>query len=266
MRPAMLLAALLVLSASTAAAQSLSGTVLAVESGDSIEGARVMLRNSSGDLLSQTLSDATGAFFLAVPRPGDYLVDVTHDAWAAVEPVAVTVGDGEAVIIEVRLSRSLVRMEALTVTARRRDPRHDATFEGALERYRQYPTLGSRRVMMPDDVELRSATRVGDALRHLPRGGSCMIVYSNGVLVHNEEWLEGWLETSAVNLDALEFYRTYADAPQSYRGFPTYVLSPHDCSVLALWTMQEDRPPKSHGWLRFLGAAGLLLVLIVTTN
>jgi hypothetical protein len=258
--PAALLAALLA-AAAPASAQSVRGRVLDEAAGLAIEGAHVVLRAAGGAIVAQDTTDAAGSFLLAAARPGGYTLTAGHPAYTSMAATPVRIGDREQVVVDIRLARAAVTLEPLTVTGRRRDPLHEATFEGALARRAAFPEFGPRRVLLKTDPELTSSLKVSDVVTFMPPTRGCLIVYSNGNLVGTQEGVEDLLEGSAFRLEAFEFYRTYADAPAGMRFAPVYALSPNQCSVLALW---PDRGPgRGRTLLRAAIAAALVGALVV---
>ena len=233
-----------------------------------IRAARLTLLTDNDRVESRAVTDSTGAFQLHARFAGDYRVEVEHNGFAPLDPLPVRVEREEELVLEIRLSRSVMALDPLTVVARRRDPRHDATFEGALARHERFPSIGTRRVIMRDDVEFRTAMDVNDVLRMMfPGPGPCRIIYWNGnpVPAVQQELIVEWMRTPATTLEAVEFYRRYNDAPLGMRSIPMGILSPTNCSVIALWPRLSADPAEAArrfpGWVRF-GAAALAAVLL----
>lgn len=249
--------------AAPAGAQSVHGRVLDGATDEAIAGAEVRLHDAAGRVIGRTLSDAQGRFFLLAPSPGEFALGARLVGYAAMEPVPLRLDAEELVEVEVRLAVVAVQLEPLTVTGRRPDVHQDATFEGALARHGRFPGIGSRRVILRDDVELRSAIRVSDTFTRFVPPRRCLILYWNGTLALSPEAVSGWLESSAAHLDALEFYRSYHDAPLDFRGVPPYVLDPTGCSVIALWLDQVPDPRRRWNALKFVGVVAVALLLFV---
>lgn len=251
-------------------AQIVRGRVIEDGTDLPIRDARLTLLTGAGRAESRAVTDSTGTFQLHARFAGDYRVEVEHNGYAPLEPRSVRVEREQELVLEIRLSRSVMALDPLTVVARRRDPRHDATFEGALARHERFPSIGWQRVIMRDDVEFRTAMDVNDVLRMmLPvRSGACRIIYWNGrpVPTADREMIdEVWMRTSASTLEAVEFYRYYNDAPQGMRSIPMGIMSPMNCSVIALWPRLSPDPAEAArrfpGWVRF-GAAAVAAVLL----
>lgn len=250
-------ALLFAFSAAAATGQSVRGTLTDNETGDGIAGARVVLRDTSGTLIHQTTTSTAGEFLLVAARAGNYALSAEHQGYAPLSAITLELGMDEAVEVAVRLSRGVIAIEPLVVTARRRDARQVATVEGARTRYELFPTHGMRRVVMRGDVELRSAVNARDVFDFFPPRRDCLILYWNGALVREPETVGFWMTSPAVYLEALEFYRNYLDAPLGYRGVPPYVTSPHSCSVMALWQDPTYAARERRPWRRFAVFAGI---------
>lgn len=246
------------------AAQTIDGVARAADTGEPLEGVELVLRNDRGGVVSGAATGSDGRFVLSVKTPGPHTLEATRFGYAAVAPMEIEVGR-ELVEVELRLSPSPVELEPLVVLGRRPDPKHEATFEGAVARYEQLPSAGWRRVVMRSDAEFVGAMRVTDILRWFPPARGCRIVFSEGRVATSPESARMWLgEASTSVLEAVEFYRTWSDAPIGLRDVPPYVLDPTRCAVVALW-MRRDPPPAGSWWSRALATtAAFALVYLVS--
>ncbi|MGH7470090.1 MAG: hypothetical protein ACRENP_19265 [Longimicrobiales bacterium] len=124
------------------------------------------------------------------------------------------------------------------MTARRRDPRHDATYEGLYARHARSHLVGPSRVVLRTDAEIRSSINVRDVLlwflpaRRPSAGLGCMAVYWNGMLVHGPASAEFWLGLSTTDLEGVEYYRNLIDAAFVFRDLPGYLEGRTRCSVV----------------------------------
>lgn len=258
--PSLIALILLALPASPAAAQTVAGVVQDVDTGEPLEEVELVLRNERGAVVSGATTRSDGRFALAAQSPGPHTLEATRFGYTAVAPMEIEVGR-ELVEVEVRLSPSPVQLEPLVVLGRRPDPRHEATFEGALARYEQLPPAGSRRVVMRSDAEFVATMRVSDIMRWFPPSRGCRIVFWEGRVATTAETAEMWLEEASTSvLEAVEFYRTWSDAPVGLRDVPPYVVVPTGCSVVALW-MRLDPPPEGSWWSRALAAAAAFVLV-----
>src|SRR5690606_19744892 len=129
---------------------------------------------------------------------GEHEIRASHEAHRPVA-TALALGAGELLVVDLRLARTVARLGPLTITARARDPRHDASYEGLYARRSDFPRVGSRRAVLHTAPEMRSM-RVRDVLRWMEprlrrRSGfffsaepedelpGCWVVYWNGRMV-----------------------------------------------------------------------------------
>jgi hypothetical protein len=102
----------------------------------------------------------------------------------------------------VELGRQAIALEPITVTGRREDPRHAATFEGFLARRAEARPVGPDRVVLSTDPEMAAVMSVSDVLRWFPRARGCLIVFLDG---RRTSWPV--LEMSTSLFEGVEFYQ-----------------------------------------------------------
>lgn len=241
-------------------AQTVTGTVLDAESGEAVSGVALRLRNALGNVVASAETGEDGAFVLAARSEGEHTLEVDRLGYAPVPPHPVTL-DREIVEVEIRISRAPIEIEPVTVTARRHDPRHDATLEGMLARHEQLPSVGPRRVALASGPEFVGAMTVEHVLRWFGRRG-CTILYRDGMLVTSGDFASHLISEASANWwQAIEFYRRYHEAPLGMRDVPPYVTMPTNCSVIALWTSDEPVAPGRSVWRRLAVATGFVAIL-----
>lgn len=249
---------LLGLPASGLAAQTVMGVVLDGDSGEPIAGASVTLLAPEEVVLARTETGRDGRFILPARAAGIYAVTAERLGYAPARSDSLALGI-ESMEVELRLFRSPLELAPLTVVARRRDGRHDASFEGALIRHALFPRVGSRRVVFRGDPEFRSSIVTTDVLRWFTPRRGCTIVWAGGLMARSRNQAEMWLsEVSTEDLEAVEFYRSWADAPVEMKDFPSYVDSPSRCSVVAVWPRLDPPPARIVTAGHLLGAAGVI--------
>lgn len=244
-----------------AAAQTVTGTVLDVDTGEPVSGVALLLRNELDNVVARAETGEDGRFALAARNPGPYVIEVERLGYAPLPPQPLTL-DRELAEVEIRLSRAPIEVDPVTVTGRRRDPRHEATLEGALARYEIFPRVGSRRVALRGGPEFVAAMEVQHVLRWFgPRSG-CTILYRDGRLVTSAVIVqELFLEGPADWWQAIEFYRRYQDAPRDLRDVPPYLDSPFGCTVVALWSRDDPDAPGRSTWARMAYLGGFVAVI-----
>ena len=110
------LAALLLI-APGAQAQTLRGVVQDESTGVAIEGALLLLLDGGGDLMGTILSDETGAFLLRAAASGRYSLRAERLGYATYTSQPISLADGAAVRVQLRLGIDAIPLEALTVLA-----------------------------------------------------------------------------------------------------------------------------------------------------
>jgi hypothetical protein len=257
---------LVVTSPLRAEGQTVVGTVLDGQSGEGVPAATVSLLGAEGVLERRTETDGEGRFLLPARTAGTYTLEVQRIGFASTrtEPLSL---ESEVVEVEVRLFPTPIELASLTVVGRRRDARHEATFEGALARHQLFPRAGTRRVILRGDPEFGSSIPATDILRRLPPIRECVIVHQNGIMAQTRETAMMWLEeVSTENLEALEYYRYWSDAPVELKDFPSYLgpRPPTDCSVVALWPRVDPPPARPLGRMLWVGGIVGALFLVQT--
>lgn len=242
-----------------ASGQLVEGLVSDAETGDPLPGVALELVSAAGTSVAQTESDSLGNFVLTARAAGEYRIEATRLGY---QPLSTDpfVLEREILELELLLSRAPLELDAVTVVGRRHDPRHDATFEGALVRKQQLPDVGPRRVILRHEPEMRASDRVSDVLRGQPGMSGCMILYQNGNLVEDAVAVnEMWLDSPAEFWEGVEYYRRWEDAPLELQNFPNYVRIPMGCTVVALWGRTEGIQNERPIWKRALQLGGILV-------
>ncbi len=266
--PPLLVAAVVVLvglvAPSLSQAQTVEGRVIDAELGDPIEGVSLALLNDAGVEVAAGESDAEGRFYLVARQAGLHTLTAERLGYAPMDPLEMLL-EREILEVELQLARSPIELDPLTVVGRRHDPRLDATFEGALARREQLPSVGPNRVVLRTDPEFAAAGSVHQVARWFGPYQGCMIVWQNGLMRHDaqlssraqiQEFLD---ELPAGFWEGLEYYRRWNDAPLGLRDIPHWVDMPSGCSVLALWP-RMDHPDQPALWKRALGLGGIVAV------
>jgi hypothetical protein len=238
----------------------MEGVVTDAATREPIAGAELVLRNQRGAVVARAETGADGRFVLPAQDPGPHTAEVRRLGYTEVPPLSIELGR-DVVDVEIRLSLSPVPLDPLVVRGRRYDPRHDATWEGALARYDRLPSVGARRVVMRTDPEFAGSFVPAQVLRWFPRGHGCTIVFFDGRVATRPETAGWWLhELSTEDLEAIEFYRSWHDAPHGLQDVPPSVTSPSSCSVVALWPRTAPTRPLAW-WKRVLYLAGSVVLL-----
>jgi hypothetical protein len=237
------------------------------ETGTPLAGARVSLRGESATVDVSGTTDGDGLVRL-VAEPGSYTIEASHVDYLSVEPRQLTLRAAEELLVELKLSRTVVVLEPLIVTGTRRDPRHDATRAGMLARRALHADGWNQMVLMHGD-SLMLGTRISEVVQRLPAsiGTRCRIYFWEGNLVPSLLDASILADRHPQHFGAVEVYRTWDDAPQAYRQAPSYITdSPMICSIVALWSRTDVQPDRSNRWWAVLASAVVAATVILLSR
>lgn len=185
--------------------------------------------------VARAVSSDSGSFHLLARKPGRYRIEARHPTYQLAVTDVLDVGR-ETLVVELALSTGAIALDSLVVTARRRDIRRDATWDGFLARREIFPPAGGRRAVSREDPEMQSAMRVSDVLTwFIARPDRCRIVWWNGTPIHSPFMADELLDGSAAHFGGVEYYRSWSDAPMGLRDIPAYISDPWPCAVIVLW-------------------------------
>lgn len=217
------------------AGQAVQGQIRDAETRDPITGVEIRLMSLGGDEVARAVSSDSGSFQLLARKAGRYRLEARHPSYELAVTDVLDVGR-ETVVVELPLTRGAIALDSLVVTARRRDVRRDATWEGFLARREIFPPVGGRRAVTHEDPQMRSAMRVRDVLTWFTfKTERCHIVWWNGSLIHGALLADEFLNDSATFFGGVEYYRNWIDAPMALKDYPTHVSDPMSCAVVVLW-------------------------------
>ncbi len=261
-RPVPLALVLLALAA-PAAAQTLRGRVVDARTGAPIPQAAVTAHREGGER-ARVRSGADGAFALRLPGGGTYRLRVERIGYREWESGDVSLGAGETLEMELRVTAAPVEVEEVRATARS-EPRHvpsleDRGFYARRDRgFGRFATrshwknrfnrglldLMAREPGMPRltaratrvEFQRTGGTQRGRTQATLRRSGCLPRVFLDGVLIQIES--ADMLDDLAApeHVEAIEFYRGAAQIPPEFQG-PEPV-----CGVLVVWTRMGDGEP-----------------------
>lgn len=103
-----------------ARAQSVSGTLIASDTGEPVEGAMLHLLDSSGATVGSRLSDAAGRFLLLAPAPGTYTVRADRIGHASTFSDPLMLTGSESVAVELRAAVQVIQLEGIHVQSDKR--------------------------------------------------------------------------------------------------------------------------------------------------
>ncbi len=115
-------AAFLAAAASTAVGQAVRGRVLDAETQQPIAGVRIRLRSANDDVSVETVTNEEGLFYAAGRGAAQYRIEADHLAYSSIQTQLLAIRFQEMVVVDIRMSRAVLQLDPLTVTARRQDP------------------------------------------------------------------------------------------------------------------------------------------------
>jgi CarboxypepD_reg-like domain/TonB-dependent Receptor Plug Domain len=216
------------------------GRVRERRNGDPVVGAEVRLQGTD----FRTITNERGTFTFEEVPWGIYVLEVDHIAFARAEQ-AFRVQGGRAHQVEVLMTEEAIELDPITVTVRPR-----SWFSG-MSGLQHRINVGFGYVLEREDLERRGASNIGDALRGIPGVRVVSLgAYGSTVVFRNSRnllsqsctptvWMDGVRitldpqlglnEFTALDLEAIEVYRSTAEVPGEFGGYS-------NCGVLVLWT------------------------------
>lgn len=243
------------------AGQTIRGRVLDAESGAAVPQAQVTAL--AGERISgRMVADTAGRFTLALRAAGAFQLRAERTGYQPSLSAAIEVGPRDTLEVELRISQSALRVEALTVTARRQPPRRPALDDVG---FYTREAVGLGRFLHREDIEQHANMNLVQILDRLPgtikvrvgrstsseaivfqrssnagaiiraqtgRPAHCLPkVYLDGnQMFYDEFGLNGMLQTEAI--EAIEVYSSPSQVPPQFN-------SDASCGVILLWTKKR---------------------------
>ena len=249
---------LVILLPTIAAAQQIQGVVVEDSTKRPITEAKVELLGVDGSLLATSLSSSTGWFEARPPSHGQFVLRASHDAYQSVATVAVVVDSQETITVVLRLSGGPIPLEPVVAQALPRD---------RLAAYRERARRGAfGRFITRADIDRIGGYTISHVLRMTPEvrvervmdgafssegvfmrsfGGLCVpSVYLDGMPIATGQLLSINDLLSAEEIEGIEVYRSSLSAPLEFRA-PAFGASNETCGVIALWSRQLPRIPRT---------------------
>lgn len=224
-----------VLAPRAADGQALGGVVIDALTLEPIVEAMVTATAADGRTVS-ALSRNDGSFSMSLPAPGRYSVTLRRIGYPAPDPLDIEVGQRDLLNLRLELSPSPLALDPLVVTARRRDLRQVASYEGLYARHEVTPLVGPARVMVHGDAEMAGGATLRDVLQWVASPRGCVVYFLNGL--PDRQGINE-LELLSVDLvEGIEFYRSALGAPLDYQGGGCWEAMDH--SIVAVWLRRSD--------------------------
>ena len=159
-----LLALLLLLPASSASAQVVSGRLLDGSTRNPISDGRVQLLDPDGTVVATDESDASGGFRLEAPGPGDYYIRGERLGYTSRTDGVLELGEGGQLTIEFYLRAAPIQLDTVRATVEGWRVERHLESQGFYERLDQ----GFGHFITPEDLSRIRPADPSDLLRNIP--------------------------------------------------------------------------------------------------
>ncbi len=261
---------LVALAPGAAHGQVVGGRVVEDSTKVAIPGAIVSVIRPDGSLVGTARTDSIGAFSVTLDSAGTIQLRVTHPAFVTVTSDTVNVDENEAVTLELRLSRQVIPIAPLVVTARA-----DRRLQGYRERLAKNYPFGH--FITREQIERRHGTSASELLRGVSGVRLVEVPPCRGCVAENLIYLRGGADRcpATILIDGMEVKQGVGmpiDAtllPDQLEGVEVYpdpagvppalgVFS-NQCGVVAFWLREPEGGKLT--WKRLAIAAGIVAVL-----
>ncbi|HEX6370604.1 MAG TPA: carboxypeptidase-like regulatory domain-containing protein [Longimicrobium sp.] len=164
--PLSFLAALLAaVFATPALAQTVQGRLVDDATGAPVAEAQIAALDAGGRTVRSVLTDAQGAFTLALPQAGRYVLHASRLGYQSVTALEVAVGAGDPLEVEVQIAANAVALAPLTARAAARDA--GLARRGFYTRREAYEHLGAQ-FLDREYLNRINPARATDVFRNVP--------------------------------------------------------------------------------------------------
>jgi len=241
---------------SQAAGQTISGTLMDLDTDQPISLGLVMMFTESGDSIGDTITDAAGRFSLSSPQPGSFILLAAALGYRETPAGVFELGEDGVLTVEYRLPAEPLPIDEIIVSLDRPALQHSLVRNGFIRRLQQ----GMGVFITPHDIQESSALTtemllggipgvmvapmftgggmprpdIGDHVRLRNSTGSWCYpnVYLDGIRVHYD--IEEGLTLSQLvdlqSVEGIEVYRRPLETP------PEYATGQNECGVLVFWS------------------------------
>lgn len=246
--------------------QTISGTLLDLETDQPIQFGLVMLYTTEGDSITQAVSDARGRFSLTSPEPGSFVMIAAALGYEETRAGTFDLGPDGQMQVEYRLPSEPLPLDAMLVSVGRPVVDHHLVRSGFVRRLQR----GAGRFITPHDIE-QSAARstealfegipsmqvgtarsqvgglnlpmphLGETVQFMTPGGLCTpMVYVDGRPARLDPRMGVTMShhVSINDVEAVEVYRRAAEIPVEF-ATGTQDLSDTEltgCGMILVWT------------------------------
>lgn len=240
-------------------AQTISGTLMEVETDRPISLGLVIMLTESGDSITSTVTDGQGRFTLESEEPGSFLLLASAFGFKETAAGVFELGEDAEMDVEFRIAAAPMPIDGLIVSLQRPVLEHNLVRNGFVRRL----SRGRGRFITPVQIERSAAQTAADLLRGvqgvhvtMPGGGlnsfrgemvrmvsqndyCAPTIFLDGARLSPSMTSDMPLDQLAPlqSIDAIEVYRRASEVPIEYamtQSGDTYGRGP--CGVLVIWT------------------------------
>lgn len=245
--------------ASSAQSQTISGTLMEVETGQPISLGLVIMMTEAGDSITSTVTNGQGQFTVESEEPGSFVLIASAFGFKEKAAGVFELGSDASMDIQFRIAAAPMPIEGILVSLQRPVLEHNLVRNGFVRRV----TRGLGRFITPVEIERSSARTAADLLRgvpgvHITRPGGALAsfqgemvrmvsqndycaptIYLDGARLAPSMTSDTPLDALAPiqSIDAIEIYRRPSEVPIEYgmtgSGNST---GRGPCGVLVIWT------------------------------
>jgi hypothetical protein len=242
-----------------AAAQTIDGTLMEVESDRPISLGLIIMMTADGDSITSSVTNSDGRFTVESETPGEFVLIASAFGFKETRAGIFELGEGGSMDVEFRVGADAMPIEGILVELQRPAIQHQLVRNGYVRRLQR----GTGLFITPYDIEQSSAMRTPDLFRGIP--GIAVRTVGGGLFSHTGEsiqftsaqgyctptlFLDGARMSPQVvagqsiesllplpTVDAIEIYRRPGEVPIEYAV--TSVQPGTEigtCGVLVVWT------------------------------
>lgn len=242
----------------TAAAQTINGTLMEVESGTPISLGLIIMMTESGDSVTSGVTNGQGRFSVEAPDEGSFVLVASAFGFKETAAGVFELGPGGEMDVEFRVAAAPMPIDGILVSLQRPALEHQLVKNGFVRRV----TRGLGRFITPVDVEKSSARTAADLFRGIPgvalqfpQGGAASFegetlrmvgvgqyctptIYLDGARMA-ADMTQGMpidLLAPLAMIDAVEIYRRPSEIPIEYGMTGSGSTTGGPCGVVVIWT------------------------------
>jgi hypothetical protein len=244
--------------ASPAQAQTITGTLMEVETGQPISLGLVIMMTEDGDSITSGISNARGEFTVSSPDPGSFVLVASAFGFKETPAGVFELGPDAEMDVEFRIAAAPMPIEGLLVSLQRPVLQHQLVKNGFVRR----ATRGLGHFLTPVMIEKSAARSTADLFRgipgvllQLPGGGlnaftgealrltgtgqfCTPTLYMDGARMNVELTRDLPIDVIAPlgMVDAIEIYRRPSEIPIEYGMTARGDVPGGPCGVVLIWT------------------------------